>query len=101
MSIGESLSYRSPISKLLPFFRRSRDNWKAKCIAAKQENKSLKYRLAAMTEKRNRWKAEVRDLQKCLQVETMPSEPHTKKLPAHGSRGRPCRHSRPGARSPR
>jgi hypothetical protein len=34
MSIGESLPYRSPISKLLRFFCRSRDKWKAKCKEA-------------------------------------------------------------------
>jgi hypothetical protein len=42
---------------LLRFFRRSRDNWKAKCKAAKRENKSLKTRLAKMKESRDRWKA--------------------------------------------
>ena len=61
MSVGETLSYLSPISKLLRFFRRSRDKWKAKCQEAKRENKSLKYRLAKMTESRDRWKAEARD----------------------------------------
>ncbi len=34
MSIGESLPFRSPISKLLRFFYRSRDKWKTKCKAA-------------------------------------------------------------------
>jgi len=96
MSIGESLPYRSPISKLLRFFCRSRDKWKAKCKAAKRENKSLKYRLAVMTENRNRWKAEVQDLRKSLHVETIPSEPQTKKRTTHGSRARRCRHARPG-----
>jgi hypothetical protein len=57
MSIAETLGYRSPISKLLPFFQRSRDQWKRKCQAAKQENKSLKIRLAKMKESRDRWKA--------------------------------------------
>ena len=57
MSIAETLGYRSPISKLLPFFRRSRDQWKRKCQAAKQENKSLKIRLAKLRESRDRWKA--------------------------------------------
>ena len=61
MSIRQSLPFRSPISKLLRFFCRSRDKWKAKCKAAKRENKSLKYRLAVMTESRNRWKAEVQN----------------------------------------
>ena len=64
MSVGESLPYHSPTTKLLHFFRRSRDQWKAKCKAAKQENKSLKYRLAVMTQNRNRWKAEARELRK-------------------------------------
>ncbi len=57
MSIAESLPYRSPISKLLRFFCRSRDKWKVKCKAAKRENKSLKYCLAKMKESRDRWKA--------------------------------------------
>jgi hypothetical protein len=60
MSIGNAWSYRSPLSKLLHFFRRSRDQWKAKCKEAKRQNKSLKYRLAKMTESRDRWKGEAR-----------------------------------------
>ena len=107
MSIGESLPYyRSPISKLLRFFCRSRNNWKAKCKAANEKNKSLKYRLAVMTKHRNRWKAEVRDLRKTLQVETTPSVPptkkhQTKKHPTHASRGRRGRRSQPVVGSPR
>lgn len=101
MSIGESLPYRSPISKLLRFFCRSRDKWKAKCKAAKRENKSLKYRLAVMTESRDRWKAEVRDIRKNLQTETTPVEAKTKKHAAHGSRGRRRRHTRLGVVSAR
>jgi hypothetical protein len=63
MSIGDSVSYRSPVSKLLPFFQRSRDKWKAKCKTAKRENKSLKTRLAKMKESRDRWKAKARSLE--------------------------------------
>ena len=99
MSISQSLPYRSPISKLLRFFCRSRDKWKAKCKAAKQENKSLKYRLAVMTESRDRWKAEVRDIRKNLQAETSPVEAKTKKHAEHGSRVRQCRHARLGVGS--
>jgi hypothetical protein len=54
------MEYRSPISKLLRFFRRSRDQWKAKCQAAKKENNSLKIRLAKMKESRDRWKAKAK-----------------------------------------
>ena len=95
MSIGESLPYRSPISKLLRFFCRSRDKWKAKCKEAKRENKSLKYRLAKMTEKRDRWKAEARNSAKSPSAEKVPVEEQSSKnrsgRPSRGRRGRPAR----------
>jgi hypothetical protein len=93
VSIAEALPYRSPISKLLRFFRRSRDKWKAKCKEAKRENRSLKYRLAVMTESRNRWKAEVRQMRESLQTEMLPAEARTKKHAEQrcGSRRRPAR----------
>jgi hypothetical protein len=97
MSIGESLPYRSPISKLLRFFCRSRDKWKAKCKVAKQENKSLKYRLAKMKESRDRWKVQARWLGKNPQVETTPVEEETIKNRAQ--RGRRRRHARLGVGS--
>jgi hypothetical protein len=97
MSIGESLPYRSPISKLLRFFPRSRDKWKAKCKAAKRENKSLKYRLAKMTESRDRWKAEVRCLRKCMPEETpQTGEEPPKNRAGRLLRGRRDRRARPG-----
>jgi hypothetical protein len=70
MSTGETMVYRSPVSKLLRFFRRSRDQWKTKCKAAKRENKSLKTRLAKMKESRDRWKTEARQL---CEVDSSPS----------------------------
>ena len=81
MSVMNSLPYRSPISKLLQFFRRSRDQWKAKCQEAKGENKSLKYRLAVMTESRNRWKAEARDSAMSPPKETRPAKEKPPKKP--------------------
>jgi hypothetical protein len=90
MSSGESLPYRSPISKLLRFFCGSRDKWKAKCKAAKRENKSLKYRLAVMTESRDRWKAEVRGLRKS----TSEGTGQAGKEPPKNRTGRPSRHRR-------
>jgi len=72
MSIGESVSYRSPVSKLARFFERSRNNWKAKCMVAKRENKSLKIRLAKMKESRDRWKAKARTLKEGLSAESVP-----------------------------
>lgn len=74
MSVAEALGYRSPIAKLLRFFRRSRDQWKAKCKAAKREKKSLKIRLAKMTESRDRWKAKAQDADGY--AETKATQPH-------------------------
>jgi hypothetical protein len=69
---------------LLRFFRRSRDKWKAKCKEAKQENKSLKYRLAKMTQKRDRWKNEARILRKSPQDQTIPAEGEAKNCAERG-----------------
>ena len=97
MSIGRSLPYRSPISKLLRFFCGSRDKWKAKCKEAKRENKSLKYRLAKMKESRDRWKVQTRCSGKSPQVETAPVEDETTKNRAQRRpRGRRRRHARLG-----
>ena len=78
MSIAETLGYRSPMSKLLPFFRRSRDQWKSKCQAAKQENKSLKIRLAKMTESRDRWKAKAKSVAADAEAATASAHAATK-----------------------
>ena len=100
MSVMETVSYRSPTRKLLPFFQRSRDKWKAKCLEAKRENKSLKYRLAQMKELRDRWKAKARDLEKQLananetaaSVEEQPSKPKNRTgCSSTGRRGRLAR----------
>jgi predicted nucleic acid-binding Zn-ribbon protein len=100
MSVDETSSYKSPTYKLLAFFEKSRDKWKAKCLEAKRENRSLKYCLAKMTEKRDRWKAKARDLEKRLRElekrfanvnETAPvEEPTSKKRAERSSTGR-CR----------
>jgi hypothetical protein len=102
MSIGESLPYRSPISKLLRFFCRSRDKWKAKCKMAKRENKSLKYRLAKMTESRNRWKIQARCSTQYPQVAATPvGEEAVKNRTTRRSRGRRRRHARLGVAAAR
>jgi len=95
MSIGEASSYRSPISKLLPFFCRSRNKWKAKCKEAKRENKSLKYCLAKMKESRDRWKSQARDAVKNAPLEVASVEEETTKNPAQR---RPRRRRRRPAR---
>jgi hypothetical protein len=48
--------YRSPVSKLIRFFRRSRDQWKQKCRDAKQCLKRAKQRAQQIAASRDRWK---------------------------------------------
>ncbi len=48
--------YRSPVSKLIRFFRRSRDQWKQKCRDAKQYLKRAKQRAQQIAASRDRWK---------------------------------------------
>jgi hypothetical protein len=95
MSISKTFPFLSPLSKLLRFFHRSRDQWKAKCKAAKRENKSLKYCLARMTESRDRWKAEVRALCQSTRKEGAAVERKTKTPAGHGSRPARRRPARP------
>jgi len=52
----ETKEFRSPIPKLVPFFRTSRGGWKRKCQEAKQINKLLGNQVRAVERSRARWK---------------------------------------------
>ncbi len=54
--VVEAETYRSPIKKLLRFFRQSRDGWKRKCQEAKRKLKSFDVRLRVLRQNRDRWK---------------------------------------------
>jgi len=56
IALSEPKVYRSPRHKLLNFFEKSRDGWKAKCLAAKRKGKALANNVAALTKSRDRWK---------------------------------------------
>jgi hypothetical protein len=66
-------TFRSPLSKLLAFFRRSRDRWKAKCKQAKKELKSLKTCHAKLKASRDYWKQKARHLA-CVGTCSQPAE---------------------------
>jgi len=51
--------YSSPIRKLIPFFEKSRDQWKEKCKLAKREIKILKNHLTYLKKRKQELKAEV------------------------------------------
>jgi uncharacterized protein YdaU (DUF1376 family) len=53
-------TYRSPGYKLLAFFQRSRDGWKAKAEQRNLRIKRLKNRVAALEESRGKWKEKAR-----------------------------------------
>lgn len=50
-------TYKSPRRKLVKFFEKSRDQWKAKCREAKALVKRLKNRVRFLEHSRDRWKA--------------------------------------------
>jgi hypothetical protein len=54
--------YTSPVRKLVRFFEKSRDQWKAKCRAAKASLKRLKRRVRVLEESRARWKQRAQEL---------------------------------------
>ena len=55
--------YKSPQSKLVRFFDRSRTQWKAKCRTAKATIKVLKNRLRFLEESKARWKSRTKALE--------------------------------------
>ncbi|MGA2068142.1 MAG: hypothetical protein ABSG86_24435 [Thermoguttaceae bacterium] len=54
---SERKTYRSPLSKLVRCFERSRDGWKRKCQEAKRVAKRFFNHIAKLKASRNRWKA--------------------------------------------
>ena len=58
--------YKSPARKLLPFFKNSRDKWKAKCQAAKYQIKLLRKRIRHMEKRGDELKQKVKTLEKEL-----------------------------------
>jgi polyhydroxyalkanoate synthesis regulator phasin len=68
MAVGmETREFRSPVHKLLRFFRRSRDNWKRKHQKVKRLCKKLTNQVAAVEKSRDRWKSEVKQLRARVQ----------------------------------
>lgn len=65
-----SKTYKSPRRKLVKFFEKSRDRWKAKCREAKTLVKRLKNRVRFLEHSRDRWKAKASTLEAELQQVT-------------------------------
>jgi hypothetical protein len=70
-SSPESSQYRSPQRKLVRFFEKSRNQWKAKCRDAKRMVRRLKNRAAWLEHSRDTWKARAMQLrQRVHELET-------------------------------
>jgi len=67
--------FKSPVAKLLKFFQKSRNGWKAKCQQAKERNKHLATQTRAVEKSRAAWRRkaefaqrELRELRQELEV---------------------------------
>ena len=63
-------NYTTPVNKLVKFFEKSRDNWKAKHEARKVENKRLKNRIRFLESSQKKWKSEALTLRQQLKKTT-------------------------------
>jgi septal ring factor EnvC (AmiA/AmiB activator) len=59
---GQAKAYTSPPRKLMCFFAKSREPWKAKCLEAKTNVKYLRNRIRFLAKSQDRWKHRVREL---------------------------------------
>ena len=64
MTLPDDLPYTSPPRKLLRFFLKSRDQWKAKCQRAKARVKRLENRVRFLEKSKAEWKSRARALAK-------------------------------------
>jgi hypothetical protein len=65
---ADGTTYKSRGKVLLEFFRRSRDQWKAKCIEAKSALKRANNRNRWLETSRDNWKARATELETQLQA---------------------------------
>ena len=83
MNASDTKDYKSPRRKLVKFFEKSRDQWKAKCIDAKGTVKKLKNRIRYLEANKNEWKRRAIELEKELArmqaMESRTSDPEGKK----------------------
>lgn len=64
MASENDLPYTSPPRKLLRFFLKSRDQWKAKCQRAKATVKRLENRVRFLEKSKAQWKSKAQALER-------------------------------------
>ena len=65
-SATKDKEYTSPVQKLVRFFEKSRDQWKAKCGEAKAKLKRLKSRTRFLQQSREQWRQQAQQLGQAL-----------------------------------
>jgi cell shape-determining protein MreC len=66
MNERKAKTYKSPVRKLVRFFEKSRDQWKAKCLEAKATAKGLKHRIGYLEQSKMEWKTKAKELKQEL-----------------------------------
>ena len=72
-------AYKSPQRKLVNFFERSRNKWKAKYTEAKDKLKRLETRIRYLEKSKAQYKEEVKELKRKLGQSQYPLEREQKK----------------------
>jgi len=65
-SATKDKEYTRPLQKLVRFFEKSRDQWKAKCGEAKAKLKRLKRRTRFLQQSRDQWRQQAQQLEQAL-----------------------------------
>jgi predicted nucleic acid-binding Zn-ribbon protein len=73
--------FRSPLRKLVAFFKTSRDKWKAKCQRAKYELKLIKRRFEHLQKNRDLWQQRYQRAEmQCEQLQAQREHLHDRNL---------------------
>ena len=79
---NQEKTYKSPQRKLVKFFEKSRDGWKAKCREAKRTVKRLKNRIRFLQQSKGEWKNRAQNLECEIQRLNVEKESLTEELEA-------------------
>ena len=63
MNERKAKTYKIPVRKLMRFFEKSRDQWKAKCLGDKASVKGLKHRIRYLEQSKAEWKTKAKELE--------------------------------------
>lgn len=63
LKMADGKTYKSRLKVLVGFFRRSRDQWKEKCLAAKATLKKANNLIRWLETSRDSWKAKAKELE--------------------------------------